>query len=730
MTTTIPAYYISTTGSDSNPGTIAAPFATFGRAQQAMQNSSTKTTYILAGNYSPAGNANSPNGSAVLNLGPADSNETWSYYPPDGYGSAHITGGGTISTFMSINGATGVTVNGLDISNFTSVGIKVTNGSSNANIINNTIHDMPQYGITLDDQGAAVNNTLISNNYLYNIGNNGISIYSIYNNGTNDNTISNNIIVNAASTIVGGGNPYADAGSIYAQDLNSGASTGNTITNNYLGQSSGLAIYLDDGASNYTVTGNVLAPGQTGYALVQIHGGDNNVFSGNIGDVSTGLIGGFVFYQQSGNPNGARGMTGNVWEDNILVGSIDSGGGNGYTGGLNPPAALTIQNNDYWNYGSGGNLVSTGSDGAGSDANPTDEDPQITGSAYNISPGSPVFSSPVNFPGITGAWGPPDLVPPGPQTVIGGAGQTLIGSLGTDLINGLAGPESITGGSGSTSVWGGSGDTITGSIGTLSVDGSLGGQLIAGGSGASLILGGDGDTITGSTGSGASTVIGAQHDTITGGSGTDLINGTLGSQSITGGSGTTTVWGGAADTITGGVGTLWVDGSLGGQLIGGGSGASLIIGGDGDTITGSIGSGASTVIGAQGDMITGGSGTDLINGTLGSQSIASGSGSTTVWGGSGDTITGGTGTLTVDIDNVNFPGSELVGDNGTQGSDTVTGFSQSAGDRILFPNETTDAINSVVATAQSSNGNTLITFSDGGLMTLIGITKIDASFFA
>ena len=422
MSDTVPAYYVSTTGSDSNPGTLDAPFLTLSRAQEAMQSSSIKTTYIRAGDYSPDGIAATPDGSGVLNLGSSDSNETWSYYPADGYGSAHITGGGTITTFMSINGATGVTVNGLDISNFTAVGIKVTNGSSNATIINNTVHDMPKLGIALDDAGAAVNNTLVSNNYIYNIGSSGISIYSVHGNGNNNNTISNNSIVNAAYTIVGGGNPYSDSAGIYAQDLNATPSTGNTIINNYIGTSHGVAIYLDDGASNFTVTGNILNPGTTAFALVQLHGGNNNVFSGNIGDVSTGLLDGFVFYQPSVNPMGERGMTGNVWQDNILVGSIGSGGGNGYTGSLEPPAPLTIRNNDYWNYGAGGALVSTGSGGAGNDTNPTNKDPQLTGSTYNIAAGSPVFSSPVNFPGITGGWGPATgstPPPPPPATLYG-----------------------------------------------------------------------------------------------------------------------------------------------------------------------------------------------------------------------------------------------------------------------------------------------------------------------
>jgi len=723
MSDIVPAFYVSTTGSDSNPGTLAAPFLTLGRAQQAMQNSSIKTTYIRAGNYSPAGSVQSPNGNGVLNIGSSDSNETWSYYPPDGYGSAHITGGGTITTFMSINGATGVTVNGLDISNFTAVGIYATNGASNATIINNTVHDMPKLGIAWDDQGRAVNNTLVAHNYLYNIGFQAIGLFPVHGGGgCNGSTIDSNVIINASTAA-------SDGGSIYMQDLNATASTNTNITNNYISKSGGVAIYLDDGASNVNVSGNIMIPGAAGLALALIHGGINNVFSGNIGDVSTGLTGGFVFYQQSATPPGNRGMTGNIWENNILIGAIASGGGNGYVGSLDPPSPLTIQDNAYWNSGAGGSLVSTGSGGAGNDTNPTNENPQITDSAYDIAAGSPVFSSPVNFPGITGGWGP-GLVPPGPQTVIGAAGETIIGGSGTDLINGLAGPESITGGSGATTIWGGSGDTIAGGSGSLFVDGSLGGQRIGGRSGASIILGGAGDTITGSTGSGTSTIIGAASTTITGGSGTDLINGLAGPESITGGSGATTIWGGSGDTIAGGIGNLFADGSLGGQRIGGGSGVSIILGGAGNTITGSTGSGTSTIIGAPGDTITGGSGSDLINGTLGSQSITGGSGSTTVWGGAGDTITGGPGELTVDIDHVNFPGAERVDDNGTNGSDTITGFTQSAGDRISFRNETTAAINGVVATAQSSNGNTLITFPDGGMMTLVGITKIDGSFFA
>ena len=246
-----------------------------------------------------------------------------------------------------------------------------------------------------------------------------------------------------------------------------------------------------------------------------------------------------------------------------------------------------------------------------------------------------------------------------------------------------------------------------------------------------VFIGAPTQTITGSTGAGSSvTIIGATGDTITGGAGSDLINAMAGSQVVTGGSGATTVWGGAGDVIAGGTGRLLVDGGLGAQQqISGGSGASTILGGAGDRITGSTGLGSSVIVGAAGDTIAGGSGSDLINGLAGSQAIFGGSGNTTVWGGPGNTIVGGQGQLVVDIDQANFPGAVLVGDIGSKGATTVTGFSQLAGDRLFFQNETSASIDSVIASSQTRNGNTLITLPDGATMTLVGVTRIDSTFF-
>ena len=104
----VPAFYVATNGSDGNPGTFAAPFATLGKAQTAMRaSSSIKTTYVRAGTYKPAavaGNCDfgATQGSSVA-LSAADTGETWSYYPPDGIGTAILDGQSTLYFLNSIH---------------------------------------------------------------------------------------------------------------------------------------------------------------------------------------------------------------------------------------------------------------------------------------------------------------------------------------------------------------------------------------------------------------------------------------------------------------------------------------------------------------------------------------------------------------------------------------------------------------------------------------------------
>jgi len=75
-------------------------------------------------------------------------------------------------------------------------------------------------------------------------------------------------------------------------------------------------------------------------------------------------------------------------------------------------------------------------------------------------------------------------------------------------------------------------------------------------------------------------------------------------------------------------------------------------------------------------------------------------------------------------------GGQIISDHDVPGQDTIMGFDQTVGDRLSFPNETAAAIDQVVASAQISGGDTILTLPDGSTFTLVGITHPDGSFFA
>jgi hypothetical protein len=143
------AFYVGPNGSDKNNGTSpSSPFATLGKCQTAMRGSSTKTCYILKGNYSVGSNLpmvtliGSAPTTAALKLTSADDGTTWSYYPPDGYNSAVFDGGNdqTDSTAFCqrtdmldmgiyIGGGSHITVNGLQFQHFSFAGFLVHGGN-------------------------------------------------------------------------------------------------------------------------------------------------------------------------------------------------------------------------------------------------------------------------------------------------------------------------------------------------------------------------------------------------------------------------------------------------------------------------------------------------------------------------------------------------------------------------------------------------------------------------
>jgi Right handed beta helix region len=409
----VPAFYVSTTGNDSNAGTVSAPFLTLGKAQSAMQaSSSIKTTYIRAGSYTlPTLDCGSS--SCGLSLGTADDGETWSYYPPDGVDSADFSGGGTSSggglvTAISVS-ADNVTINGLSIHDFQYAGIGSGGGVNNLLVENNLIFNGYYYSGSSNPGGISCygcGNTTLSHNVIHDMAQFGVSMSNV--NGDISNLlVTGNVVYNTCTAI-------ADCGALYVQDtkatatslqfLNNYVHDGNTFAG--LGSNYGCALYADDCTSNVTESGNVIT-GRNGSNTLMIHGGSNVHQIGNLTDLGTYAQHVAVFQTSGVAGCSSATMSGNEYENNIILGA---GGGGGYSLLSGSPVnAPTIKDNDYYSYGS--TAISSGT-GAYGDSDPVQENPQVSGWAYDIASGSPVFKSPVDFTALVGGWGPPGYALP------------------------------------------------------------------------------------------------------------------------------------------------------------------------------------------------------------------------------------------------------------------------------------------------------------------------------
>lgn len=424
-----PAFYVSPSGSDSNPGTMSQPFATLTKAQGVMRGSTIKTAYLRAGVYSVT---------QMLTLTSADNNETWMTYPGDAVNSAILDASGMTfsncgnNNVILIQGGNNITIDSLQIRNFTNGGgvtvhggpaypdvqhdgcysYAATGAAHSNKVTNNIIHDS---GIGADNIypwgwfcgitiWGDVQNSVVTNNVVYNMGGMGISFSLLQmgpSGGLNNSIMSNNVIYNT-NTDSGSG----DLAAIYAVDRTAGSSTGVQIKNNFIRDSGNPAksikgIYLDDNASNISVTGNIVT-GNATYG-VQYHSGHNNHLTGNIFDLGTSGSEYLALYQ---NQSAAGSMTGNTFTNNIVIGGFSGSGTTGdifYSGYGNSFAYPTVRDNVYWNY-SGGSIPTSGDI---SDTNPVHVDPEISCWNYHVASGSPVYGSPVSFAPIAGDWGPP-----------------------------------------------------------------------------------------------------------------------------------------------------------------------------------------------------------------------------------------------------------------------------------------------------------------------------------
>ncbi len=302
-----------------------------------------------------------------------------------------------------------------------------------------------------------------------------------------------------------------------------------------------------------------------------------------------------------------------------------------------------------------------------------------------------------------------------------------MGGAGDNIIYGGDGNCSITGGSGSDSILGGAGnDIIQGGLENGSIVGGSGNDTIFGGNANDTIYGGTGDdTIVG--GAGEDSILGGSGDdiiyggtltsTLTGGSGNDSIFGSTGNDIIYGGTGNT--------TITGGTGNQSIVGGTGNDIIYGGPGDNTISGGGGDvTVVG--GAGYDSIFGTNGsDVITGGGQdswlmeygsenmtlTDTTFSTSGGSSPATNS---QISGFQNALLAAGTGDFTLDASG--FSGSAIlqggIGDDtmvGARGPDTLVG---GAGNDSLVGGGSSDTF---AFNSNSSGTQTIVEPQDGGV---------------
>jgi hypothetical protein len=274
-------------------------------------------------------------------------------------------------------------------------------------------------------------------------------------------------------------------------------SSGDTITGSTVAGTSQL---IDARGSNVLVT-----PGP----MTIIGGAGATIVWAGTGDGITGAAGAMTVDGARGG-NTITGGTGNL----VVVGATVSGAaGDSITGaqGSNRTSYIAAGVGDTV-IGGGGNTTVAGNFGSADSITGGTGAMTVYGSANDTITGGP------------GALQVNDAVFAGAETVVGGAGSLTVFSIGknfsitgssggttfVDDSYGNGGNTKITGGNGTmtgagglavnTVIIGAAGDTITGGGGTTYINGILGSQSITAGSGATTVQAATGDTVTGGSG--------------------------------------------------------------------------------------------------------------------------------------------------------------------------------------------------------------------------------------
>ncbi len=324
VVSSIPSYYVSTSGNDSNPGSINSPFKTLAKAQAAMESSSIKVATLRGGTFSVANS---------FTLSSADSGQSWVGFAGetailDGGGNGGVIFNGAnnmvienltiqnVGIGLSIVAANNVTVRWNNFLNCTTNCVKANYYCDKITVDSNTFNGGGGNGTYLAAvfMSFHITNSTVTHNFIQNFGGPGISFAA----GTGSQETSTNNVIDR-NRIVNTLTVSDDSGAIYILDRTHLA-TGYQITNNIIdtvGRGSLTtnthSIYLDDQTSNVKVAGNTCRV--CGQTALQYHGGDHNTFTNNILDLSSGSL---IGLYQDDPEFGSYGMNSNTFQKNIV----------------------------------------------------------------------------------------------------------------------------------------------------------------------------------------------------------------------------------------------------------------------------------------------------------------------------------------------------------------------------------------------------------------------------
>lgn len=283
-------YYVSTTGNDSNSGTLAAPWRT---VQKSANNAGAgQTVCVRGGIYSEV---------VVINVSGSVSGGyvTFMSYP----GETAVLDGATLTVpsgwgpMIRIENKSYVVIKGFEIRNYRSsakahspIGIFVTGYDDHIQLLNNIVHDMgtsfsgknggDAHGIAIYGTAApnSINNIVIHGNQLYNLSL-GSSESLVVNGNVDGFTITNNIVHdnnNIGIDVIGFEGKSPDP--VYDQARN-GTVIGNTVYNinsygnpAYGNERSADGIYVDGGRDTL-IERNIIHHTNIGIELASEHAG-------------------------------------------------------------------------------------------------------------------------------------------------------------------------------------------------------------------------------------------------------------------------------------------------------------------------------------------------------------------------------------------------------------------------------------------------------------------------